>query len=132
MISGLRQTQSLHAEERMVDIPGNTEWVADLIPDLAVRLDPFIVDTDELDDELVEIFTDEIQRLAGELKQGLDQGDGEAVRMAAHSIKGMGGTMGLPEISVLGLEVETLAKDERMEEAMPLVDGLIRWLGTFR
>lgn len=116
----------------MVEIPGNTEWVAELIPDLAARLDPYIVDTDELDDELVEVFTDEIQRLTGELQEGLTQNNGETVRMAAHSIKGMGGTMGLPEISVLGLEIENLAKEDRLPEAQPLVDGLANWLGTFR
>ncbi len=116
----------------MVDIPGNTEWVAELIPDLAVRLDPFIVDTDELDDELVEIFIDEIRRLTGELQDGLAQNNGETIRLAAHSVKGMGGTMGLPEISVLGLEVENLAKEDRLAEVQPLVDALATWLGTFR
>lgn len=116
----------------MVEIPGNTEWVAELIPDLAARLDPFVVDTDELDDELVEVFTEEIQRLTGELQEGLAQNNGETVRMAAHSIKGMGGTMGLPEISVLGLELENMAKEDRLIEAQPLVDALANWLGTFR
>ncbi len=116
----------------MVNIPKNTEWVAELIPDLAARLDPFIVDTDELDDELVEVFIDEIQRLTGELQEGLAQNDGEVLRMAAHSIKGMGGTMGLPEISVLGLEIENRAKEDRLAETQPLIDGLALWMDTLR
>ena len=114
----------------MVDIPGNTEWVAELIPDLSVRLEQFVVGTDELDDELVEIFITEIQRLTSELQVGLAQNDNEAVRAAAHSIKGMGGTMGLPEISVLALEVESMAKEERLVEAAPLVDALAKWRET--
>lgn len=116
----------------MVNIPDNTEWVAELIPDLAARLDPFVVDTDELDDELVEVFIAELHRLTGELQAGLAHDDSEAIRMAAHSIKGMGGTMGLPEISVLGLEIENIAKEERLDDARPLVDALAGWLKTFQ
>lgn len=116
----------------MVNIPGNTEWVAGLIPDLAARMEQFVVGTDELDDELIEVFCDEIKRLTGELQEGLAQNDGDTVRMAAHSIKGMGGTIGLPEISALGLEIENRVKDDRLADTKPLVDGLSDWLATFR
>lgn len=115
-----------------MDISGNVGWVAELIPDLAERLDPFIVDTDEMDDELVEIFTEEIERLTRELQDGFAQNNGETMRLAAHSIKGMGGTMGFPEISVLGLELENLAKADRLAETRPLVDGLALWLKTLQ
>ena len=114
----------------MVNIPDNIEWIGELIPDLSARMDPFIVDTDELDDELVGVFIEEIQRLTGELQEGLAQQDAEAIRMAAHSIKGMGGTMGLPELSVLGLEVEIMAKENRLSDAQPLVAALATWLPT--
>ena len=116
----------------MADFPGNIEWVAELIPDLAARVAPFIVDTDEVDDELIEVFVDEIHRLTGELQDGLGQHNGEMVRMASHSIKGMGGTIGLPELSVLGLEIENMAKEDRLADAQPLVDALADWLATFR
>ena len=115
----------------MADFPGNIEWVAELIPDVAAKVAPFSVDTEEVDDELIEVFIDEIKRLSGELQDGLGHDDDEMVRIAAHSIKGMGGTMGLPEISVLGLEVENMAKEEgRLPEAKPLVDALSDWLAT--
>ena len=116
----------------MVNIPKNTEWVAGLVPDLAAKMEPFIVDTEELDDELVEVFMDEINRLTSELLEGLAQSNADAIQAAAHSIKGMGGTMGLPEISVLGLEVEGMAKTDRLTDARPLVDALAEWLTTFR
>lgn len=116
----------------MLNIPGNTEWVEELIPDVAARLDPFTVATDELDDELLEVFTDEIQRLTSELKEALAQNDGETMRLAAHSIKGMGGTIGLPEISVLGLEIENRVKEGRLIETQPLIDGLASWVETFQ
>lgn len=114
----------------MVNIPGNTEWVAELIPGLEARKSPFVVDTDEVDDELVEIFIEELRRLSGELGQGLATHDPDRIRMAAHSIKGMGGTIGLPEISVLGLEVENTAKEDRLADAEPLVQGLTVWMET--
>ena len=114
----------------MTNFPGNMEWVAELIPDVAAKVAPFTVDTEEVDEELVEVFVDEIRRLTGELQVGLGQGNGDVVRMASHSIKGMGGTMGLPEISVLGLEIEDMAKEDRLADAKPLIDALAEWMTT--
>ncbi|MDF7823970.1 Hpt domain-containing protein [Pontiellaceae bacterium B12227] len=114
----------------MANIPGNTEWVAALIPELEARKNQFVVDTDEVDDELIEVFIEELVRLSGELQQGREENDMEMVRMAAHSIKGMGGTIGLPEISVLGLEIENTAKEDRLGDADPLISGLAEWIKT--
>jgi HPt (histidine-containing phosphotransfer) domain-containing protein len=114
----------------MATIPGNVEWVSDLIPDLESQLDPFIVDTDEVDEELVDVFIEELRRLTGELKDGMQNSDDEMVRMAAHSIKGMGGTIGLPEISVVGPNIENAAKEDRLRDAQPLVDALVNWQET--
>lgn len=114
----------------MINFPGNTEWVKELIPDVAEKLAPFTVDTDEVDEDIVEVFVDEIRRLTGDLQEGLSQGNNEAVRLAAHSIKGMGGTLGLPEISVVGLEIEDLAKEDRLVDTKPLVDALAKWMET--
>jgi HPt (histidine-containing phosphotransfer) domain-containing protein len=117
-------------EAIMANIPGNVEWVAELIPSLAEQLDQYVVATDEVDDELVEVFIEEIQRLTAELREGVRNNDAEMVRIAAHSIKGMGGTIGLPEISVVGLEIEKQAKEDRPQDAGPLVDALADWLAT--
>ncbi len=114
----------------MADIPGNVEWVADLIPGLEGMRDQFVVSTDEVDDELIEVFIEELRRLTGELQEGMQANDCEMVRMAAHSIKGMGGTIGLPEISVLGLTVENFAKENRLSDARPLTDALADWAAS--
>ena len=114
----------------MANIPGNVEWVAKLIPSLADQLDQYVVSTEEVDDELVEVFIEEIRRLTAELQEGVRNKDDEIMRMAAHSIKGMGGTIGLPEISVLGLEIEKLAKDNRPQDAAAMVESLAEWLAT--
>ena len=114
----------------MTHILGNVDWVAELVPDLETNKEQFIVNTAEVDDELIEVFTGELRRLTEELQEGLASGNSETVRMAAHSIKGMGGTIGLPEISVLGLEIENRAKQERLEDARPLIEALVGWLAT--
>jgi HPt (histidine-containing phosphotransfer) domain-containing protein len=114
----------------MANIPGNVEWVAKLIPSLAEQRDQYVVATDEVDDELIEVFIEEIQRLTADLQEGVRNNDAQMLRIAAHSIKGMGGTIGLPEISVVGLEIEKRAKDGRPQEAAPLVDALAEWLAA--
>ena len=115
----------------MTNFPGDMTWAEELVPDMGARVAPFTVDTEEVDDELVGIFIEEIRRLTGELQDGLSRSDYETVRLASHSIKGMGGTMGLPEISVIGLEIENLAKDERLPDAEPLVTALAAWMAGF-
>ena len=114
----------------MASIPANTEWVEGLISGLEAKKIPFMVDTNEVDDELIEVFIHELRRLTADLQEGLAQNDAELMRMAAHSIKGMGGTIGLPEISVVGLEIELAAKEDRIADAVPLVDALADWMVT--
>jgi HPt (histidine-containing phosphotransfer) domain-containing protein len=114
----------------MTKIPQNIDWVADLVPELEAQRGQFVVATDEVDDDLVEVFIEELERLTRELQQGMERHDLEMVRMAAHSIKGMGGTIGLPEISVLGLAIENTARENRLQDAVPMVDALATWLST--
>lgn len=116
----------------MAGFPGSTDWVTELIPDLDSKLEPFVVESDEVDDELVEIFIDELTRLAGELCKGLADHDAQKIRESSHSIKGMGGTIGLPEISVLGWTIENMAKEDRLGDAKPLVDSLSNWLDSLK
>ena len=108
----------------------NVEWVADLIPELEARKSQFIVDTEEVDDEFIEVFIEELRRLSGELSEGARTVDLDMIRMAAHSIKGMGGTIGLPEISVLGLEIENTVKEDRLDQGFSMIDALAQWIAT--
>ena len=116
----------------MGGFPGNTAWIAELIPDLDSKMEQFVVDSNEVDDELVEIFIEELTRLAGELCEGLANNDAQMIRGSAHSIKGMGGTIGLPGISVVGLTIENMAKEERLGDAKPLVASLSDWLDSVK
>lgn len=110
----------------------DVDWIRSLLPDVDAQVAAFTVETDEMDEELISVFIDEVQRLSDQLVQGLDLNDRELVRLAAHSIKGMGGTMGLPELSVLALEIENHAKRGELAPSAPLVHGLTAWAARLR
>ncbi len=114
--------------ECVVSLFGSMDWILDVIPDLDARKGQFVVDAEEMDDELMEVFCGELRRLMGELLEGLHQNDAAMVATAAHSIKGMGGTIGLPELSVVGMEIEVRAKAANLPDAMPLITALGAWV----
>lgn len=101
--------------------------VRSLIPDLEGRMGQFEVETFEMDEELLDAFSEELTRLTDELEAGLKADDEEAVKVAAHSIKGMGGTIGLPEISVLAQEIEMMARAGDAVRTKTLSTELIDW-----
>jgi len=115
----------------MIDI-SDTRWVAEWIPDLEERKKQFEVSLDDpLEDDLIELFLEELLTLIFDLQDGVLMMDADAIRKAAHSIKGMAGTMGLAEISVLVYEVELLMKEEKLKKAKPMIDALADWRDSF-
>jgi len=115
----------------MTAIPRAIETVRELVPDLDGRISQFEVETFEMDDELIEAFCEELDRLAGDMEAGVDESDDEKIRMSAHSIKGMGGTMGLPEISVLAQEIEMTMSAGKMDQCKRLCGAMIGWSRGF-
>lgn len=113
-----------------MSIPNAEAWVRGLVPDLDRRMDAFRVDCAEVDDELIEAFKEELTAQSALLRQGLDSDDLEPVRRAAHSVKGMGGTIGLPEISVLAHEIELRAKSGDQAGCAELAEAFIDWAKT--
>jgi HPt (histidine-containing phosphotransfer) domain-containing protein len=107
------------------------EKVRSLIPDLDGRISQFEVETFEMDAELIAAFCEELERMSGDLQTGLDTPDNEKIRVAAHSIKGMGGTMGLPEISVLAQEIELALRAGETDRCAGLCKGMIDWSREF-
>ncbi|AKJ64498.1 Hpt domain-containing protein [Kiritimatiella glycovorans] len=103
------------------------EWIAEYIPDLEQRMNAFAVEAMEMDEELKEAFCSELALQSGELEAGLRDNDHERIRRAAHSIKGMGGTIGLPEISVLAEEIGSCVKEGREERCAELARAFIQW-----
>ncbi len=115
----------------MTTLPRVIEMVREWVPDLEGRISQFEIEPFDLDDELVDAFREELERLSGDLQAGLDELDNEKARLAVHSIKGMSGTMGLPEISVLAQEIEITLRADDLERARQLSDVLIAWARNF-
>lgn len=115
----------------MTAIPRAIEIVRELVPDLDGRISQFEVETFEMDQELISAFCEELERVGSDLQAGLDESDDEKIRVAAHSIKGMGGTMGLPEISVLAQEIELTVRSGDQERSRMLCSALVKWSRDF-
>lgn len=103
------------------------ERVRSLIPDLEGRIGEFEVEAFDLDEEIMGVFRDELKRLSDDLQEGLDPLSREEVMAAAHSLKGMCGAMGLPEISVLAQEIERTLRVDDLERCSQLSIELIEW-----
>jgi CheY-like chemotaxis protein len=70
---------------------------------------------------LIEGFYDDVDRLLGELRQALEQGQAGDLRRAAHSLKSGSATFGATALSAVARELEYLARDGVLEG----VGGLI-------
>jgi len=115
----------------MTVLPRAIEMVREWVPDLEERIHQFEIEPFELDEELVDAFHEELERLGGDLQAGLDAADCEQIRLAAHSIKGMCGAMGLPEISVLAQEIEITLREGNLDRSAQLSTALIFWARDF-
>jgi CheY-like chemotaxis protein len=70
------------------------------------RMRVFRVDYPEIVEQLVELFVDSTPPLLAELRDGADRGDGEAVRRAAHKLKGSCQNIGASGMASLAARVE--------------------------
>ena len=80
------------------------------IPDLNARLERFTVDTSDVDDELMALFIRQMQMDIDAIQDALTRGDLVELANRSHSIKGMGGTADMPELSVLAEDLEKAGK----------------------
>jgi HPt (histidine-containing phosphotransfer) domain-containing protein len=102
-------------------------WFQDLIPDLTTRADAFRTSSDGLGDELMRLFAEQMRIIIGALHAAIATGDEEGIRAQGHSLLGMGGTAGAPEISVVGEELSRAAKRGDMDRCGELTTRLDSW-----
>lgn len=103
------------------------EWFEALIPDLSDRIGDFETDLSVLDDELVELFNQEIDQCVKGLIEAIDALDEKQIREYAHTLQGMGGAVGAPEISVLGEEFSRAAMAADGSRCRALLTALQGW-----
>jgi len=107
------------------------EIIRDVVPDLDARIDNYTVDTSEVDDELMALFIEQIQMNLDAITAAMKIVDLEELGRQAHSVKGMGGTAGLPELSVLAEELEKAVKIGKVERVAALATALEKWFKQF-
>lgn len=104
----------------MIDNEVLVRHVAACVPDVEDRLERFTVDASEVDDEMMGIFIQQFQIDINGIEEAMRTGDLVSAANHAHSIKGMGGTAGMPSISVLAEELERTAKAKNAGGLTPL------------
>lgn len=101
-----------------------------LIPDLARRANEFRVDTSEVDEELIALFLDQMRKVVGEIAGAASARSVEVLRQGGHSLQGIGGTIGLPELSVVGVELGAAARRADFERGAALASALTQWMSA--
>jgi len=102
-------------------------WFGDLVDQLEKQAESYQTDLDIMDPEVLELFAEEIREAVAGLQLSVDQRDEQAVRRYAHTLQGMGGTAGAPEISVVGRELSDAAKQNDFERIATFTRALEGW-----
>jgi hypothetical protein len=109
---------------------GAYAFFADLIPDLAERSREFIVELDVIDEEIRTLYADQIRDMVASLAEAPTARNADTIRAHAHSLEGTGGTMGFPEISIVGWELSQAVKAADWERCSAIAERLARWSRT--
>jgi CheY-like chemotaxis protein len=103
-----------------------------LIPDLVRRSAPFRVGPGEMDAEILALFSAQMAEIIRDLPAAVRAANEAEVRRFAHSLTGMGGTVGEAEISVVGEELSAAAKAGDFARCGRLVGALQQWIIAFQ
>lgn len=98
------------------------EVIKAAVPDLDGRMQQFVTEGSTMDDELLEVFVQQLEDDLDSLVQQDRPYDMNAVARAAHSIKGMSGSVGAPEVSVLAQELEQAAHNNSTQRVVQLLE----------
>lgn len=108
--------------------PGRYSMIRDLVHNFDERLTRYQVEYDDSNDDLLALFFEQIVASNLEIKSSLTAHHLAEIAKAAHTVKGMGGTVGAPEISLLGEEIESAAKANDLSRCKNLARLLEQWL----
>jgi two-component system sensor histidine kinase/response regulator len=71
----------------------------------------------ELFDELVEVFRTECPGVAEEMRRAIDDRDSKTLERSAHTLRGSSSNLGAMAVSEAAMELEKLARSEKLENA---------------
>ena len=98
------------------------------IPGLAERAARYQTDADDPDDETWTLFQTEMQSTLELLETARTARDATTVRERGHSLEGMGGMVGLPDLSVVGAELNQAARRQDWGRCKLLTQQLRVWI----
>lgn len=104
------------------------DLLADVIPGLSDLVVEYRVDADLLDEDLYRMFCEQLQQSLSGMRAAVTGADEMTMRRYAHSLEGMGGTMGFPEISVAAVCAGRAAREHDWDRCRLLVERLSQWL----
>ena len=82
---------------------------------------------DDIRAEVAVLFTESFQNLLTSIRTNCEFGDFSAIHKDAHQIKGMAGTVGYPEISVVAQDLEEAAKSNNAALCEDILELLCEW-----
>jgi HPt (histidine-containing phosphotransfer) domain-containing protein len=97
------------------------------VPDLDKRIAEYAIEVFMLDEDLIHAFISQVDKDIEGIGNGLEQEDYAVAAACAHNIKGMGGTVDLPEISVLAADLEQALRQQDNNQARLLFGTLKKW-----
>jgi phosphoserine phosphatase RsbU/P len=110
-------------------LPPLASLFLDLIPDMRERAEAFRVSIEFVDDTVLAAFEKQIALAKDTLQAALADNDAAEIRRQAHSLQGMGGAAGTPEISVIGEELSRSAREGDFARCAALTARLDDWPG---
>lgn len=99
----------------------------EVLPDLSSRAKAFTVLSEPADPFLQDLFLDQLRAEAPRVRSAVAAGDWEGLKRQVHSFKGVGGSVGFPEISALCLRIEEAFQSGDWPGARRLVEALLLW-----
>jgi len=130
---GSQPVRTLFRTELVMTTPfDGLGYFQSLIPNLTERLPLFTVTEVPSDPELIALFLEQLEHNLRDLRSALEPMDPKTLRRVAHLLKGVGGTLGSPEVSVLAEELEHAVAEGNQNRCQILVDGLARWEAAYR
>lgn len=108
-------------------IPSGTLFET-LIPDVHARAEAFRVNTSEIDGEILSIFFEQLAELVASLRHAIPDREEGTIREGAHALQGTGGTIGAPELSVVGVDLSAAARQGDFARCAGLLASLEEWM----
>ena len=96
------------------------------VEDLDESIQSYVRNPGVVPSELLEFVISQIEESLGEMQAALARSDVSIISGRAHALKGLGGTIGVPELSVLGASLQAAAEESATAACAAFIHHLER------